>query len=266
MICLLYLGYNLPLHATQQKQEQEYTKQTEKKNKKSTLNGRHMNKGFSIGLLGVYNGSEYKGSGNEMKVVPGFKYMGKHIYFKGIKAGAYIYKSKGITISADLSVKLNSNDPNKQEIFQGMEKRSKSILFGPSFTQRIKRYSFTVSTKYDLNGNAGNISQARINRAFMPSKKIFIIPSIGLIYFSDRYLNYYYGVTRNEITSNRPQYQVKNGCIDYSISLTTIIKIAKKLSNITTISNRYLSDKIYNSSLVDTKYSLKIMAGLMFRF
>ncbi len=97
-----------------------------------------------------------------------------------------------------------------------------------------------------------------------PDKKSSVRMDLGLLYASNEYNEYYYGVSEQFATADRPAYNAKSGLHSYFINLSTSYKQSAHLSYGAFIRLRNLSPSVISDSpLVKEKYDLTAGVGLV---
>ena len=94
------------------------------------------------------------------------------------------------------------------DILRGMEEREASIWVGPSVTWENDIVDISLEALSDAMGNSeGQQALIKLSKNFRIGQRFIIEPSIGATWFSEKYVDYYYGVEAAEARIDRPEYE-----------------------------------------------------------
>lgn len=125
----------------------------------------------------------------------------------------------------------------------GMYQRKESWSFGVG----AKIFGFTLQLNKDINGKShGHKGQLNFGKLFMIKEDLPLRLGVGAEILDQNFMDYYYGVTTNEVTSDRPYYS-PTAAINYSFSAFPVFKLTEKINLTSGYSLKFLDKKIQNS-------------------
>tara|TARA_R110000737_G_scaffold201740_1_gene221021 strand:- start:360 stop:1223 length:864 start_codon:yes stop_codon:yes gene_type:complete len=99
----------------------------------------------------------------------------------------------------------------------------------------------------------------------LPYRNWDIYLSTGYTHYSEKVMDYYYGINENEVSSARPFYQSDAGN-RLQLELFAQYPIADKWSFTGGITHSYYSKSVKESPLVDTQHVTQVMLGVLYVF
>jgi len=206
----------------------------------------------SVGLAYLYSNSIYTKQSDTSTVFPALFYQVNNFYFRGIEIG-YKYNS---SISFILRPNFNTRE------IKGLEDRKMALNGGVKYSQDLSKFKINYTVTHDIS-NTHNGTQASIKLAKTFINFPFITTtSAGVEYDDKKIANYYFGVEENNIY---PTYTTK-GTISGVASIMNIYNINKKYSVFTLLSNKFLSNDIKNSPIVDSSNKSMLLVSLLYKF
>lgn len=175
------------------------------------------NLGFSIGFEAEKSLFKFDDDDSGLAGLPTIEYSTKHFTFSpfGIEVDAYSYEQGdwGLDIAASLDFGLfnDSRDANDSRIFAGMDERKEStdltleIEWATPIGFLSAELTQDVGDAYD-----GNIATVQYGLPLYFSNKTFFGVGAGMDFYSEKYVDYYYGVRANEVNSERAAYKGKS--------------------------------------------------------
>lgn len=149
----------------------------------------------------------------------------------------------------------------------GMDERKSSFEGGLAFSAKYKDTYLENMLLHDLLG----YSKSWLNRTEIGTKysigKVNFYPSVVMVYFSDKFMNYYYGVKANEVnlTLNRPLYNAGGG-FEFGVQSYVGFPIAKNFSALLNFRYDLLPSSAKNSPLVEDNYIYSGLASILYNF
>ncbi|MBP7653630.1 MipA/OmpV family protein [Candidatus Dependentiae bacterium] len=216
---------------------------------------------LSAGIITGVKSSLYKSQKKDLFIFPIIQFSYKNLYLKGTELGIKINK-KPMLIYFDYI--MNGYKSNDIFFLNGMKDRKNSIHLGIQYDCHLKEYNFSVTPKisFDIsNRNKGFIFGLDSTKIIFLNKKSILIPQISINYLNSEFANYYYGVEQGEMSTYRNNYKVP-GVFIPSLSLIYSYNITNKLSCNILSGFEYLTDKISNSPIIDTKCTIKLMFNI----
>ena len=136
-------------------------------------------------------------------------------YVRWSRAGVYFMGEKGDDFSWGLSLtaqpRTNSYRASDSKLLLGMEDKKSSIEAGLALSLKADKAYFEVMALSDILERYDSwIVKSELGYEFKIGN-FALYPSAILIYQSAEFINYYYGVTQDEATPFRAEYQANNG-------------------------------------------------------
>ncbi len=127
-----------------------------------------------------------------------------------------------------------------------------------------------ADVKLELLGDASGKSKGQrvllgLERKWMLSPSLMLIPQVGVEWVDKKYVDYYYGVRASEATAGRAAY-VGNGAVNAEISLASIYRFDKHHSMMLNVGVKSLGKEIKDSPIVDRSIESRVMLGYKYSF
>lgn len=147
-----------------------------------------------------------------------------------------------------------------------MDSRDSSLWIGPAMTWSNPMFDLKFEALVDTMDNSeGQQASVSISKGFKISERLQVEPSIGTTWYSDKYVNYYYGVKSSEVNANRSQYDGKSTTVlDAGVRFNYALD--KQQSLALDVSVKQFGDEIEDSPLVDKKTTAAAYLGYIYRF
>lgn len=223
---------------------------------------------FSIGAGAVYNESPYRGYNDNVHAVPLVSYESESFYFRQTTLGYILSKSESNEFSITASYMPLEFDPgdNDDHAMKTLDKRDATAMAGAAWYHHERWGSVKVSAAADVldnsNGWVGEVSLFRP----MPMGKLTLTPSIGVLYYDEKFNEYYYGISGNESRrSGLSSYSPGDSWTPY-VGLSAKYALTTNLTLLASANYSALPDDIKNSPMVERDDSFTFMSGLTWRF
>lgn len=226
-----------------------------------TLNIFAIERNFGIGdyiQQGLYKGQKTKN-------YPFFILNYGPYYINGSETGFNFEKEK-YTISPILKydtvkeVKASELD----NIYINIDDRKSPFLVGGKIKRKYKILDVSLGLFRDFTSNS-NIIYLEGSKSFRPFKPLFIIPSLELRYYDDKYCDYFYGVSYEEsIRTGLTEENIKGG-ISWQASLKLMMFFSEKAGLYLDGSYEKL-DSSWKSSILEKSYQSKLSLVGIYRF
>ncbi|NMP32432.1 MipA/OmpV family protein [Thalassotalea sp. M1531] len=116
-------------------------------------------------------------------------------------------------ITESLFFKLDEDSQESGNMLDGINERKSSMEVGVEYFSILKKNDIRLKLLHDgLNRHNGTIATFEISRPFF-TKHFMLVPGIAVSYVDDNAADYYYGVSREEVRSFRPEYHAKGSVI-----------------------------------------------------
>lgn len=184
------------------------------------------------------------------------------VYFLGDKQEEFAW---GLSLTAQprtLGYKADDAD-----ILAGMDERKSSLEGGLAFSAKYKDTYVENMLLHDLLG----YHKSWLNRTEVGTKyslgKVNFYPSIVMLYMSDKFVNYYYGVKNNEanLAINRPAYTAHSG-FEFGVQTYVGFPLSKHFSALFNFRYDLLAKGAKNSPLVEDDYIYSGLASVLYNF
>jgi len=183
------------------------------------------------------------------------------IYFLGNKTEDYAW---GISLTAQ--PRPNSYKPSDSDSLTGLNEKYSSLEAGLAFSGKIgNAYMETMFLTDVLDRYDSWIAKTEIGYDFKLGKFNFY-PSLIIIYQSSEFINYYYGVSKQESTTSiYDEYFANDGL---QVGLQTYIEypFTDKLSALINIRTDFLSSEVTDSPIVEDNYIYSGLVSLIYTF
>lgn len=146
--------------------------------------------------------------------------------------------------------------------------------YGPDMDRRKDSWAMGLNLKIpfislrairDIQGRShGSIYTLSLGKMFLIGPSLRIRPNIAMKYYDGKFVDYYYGVKENEVTSDRSFY-APGGSIGYSSRVMINYQIQERLSLINFFSYQILGPKVEKSPTTKTDKVVSVIIGLSYR-
>lgn len=149
----------------------------------------------------------------------------------------------------------------------GMDERKSSFEGGIAFSAKYKDTYIENMLLHDLLG----YSKSWVNKTEFGTKysigKVNFYPSIVMLYMSDKFMNYYYGVKANEVnlSLNRPAYKADSG-FEFGMQTYIAFPLTKRFSTLFNFRYDLLPKSATNSPLVEDNYIYSGLVSILYNF
>jgi outer membrane protein len=206
--------------------------------------------GYLYGLGVSTNKEIYKGYNRRTILLPIIGYRGERLNVYGPFVSYKVADMSDFNILIQIAPRFQGFDDSDSYIFEGMKDREFSMDAGASLNYKNNNWKISFSTMFDvLNRSNGSELVTSISHTFRFGP-VFVEPNITFSYLNDNHVNYYYGVKKDEISSNRPEYLGKSALnTGFGLSISTPILFG----GFTQLSLRrtWFSEAITDSPLVE---------------
>ncbi len=221
--------------------------------------------GYLAGPGMIISNKPYKGMKTETKFFPFVMYQKDNFYFRGPRIGYKFYNKENLSIDAIVNWRFGGYEKEDSPVFTGMDDRDMTAELGAVFSFRNKKNVTRFSFLNDVMGkHKGQILGLSYGKTIM-KKKMILMPSIGLNWLSDDYVDYYYGVKTTEATATRAAYK-PSAAINPYIALNVSYRLKKGWNIFSMIRYEKLDSEISDSPIVDKENKSSFMFGLMKKF
>lgn len=222
---------------------------------------------WSLGIGGFSSPRPYVGAENSQIVAPLIEFTWKKVYVQGIQAGYRFFDDGKFALHARAGIVFNGLDPDDSPELEGMNKRRPSIEGGVVFDWKPGKYRLSSALSTDLLGRSyGQQASTDFSRTWTFNRYQWgFTPSVGLVWQSSNFVDYYYGVTPEEARPDRPPFE-GHSVINFRSSLFGFFFINMRVRLVALIRVQRLDNEISDSPIVDQKRGIFGLVGLAYRF
>ncbi|UTW00953.1 MipA/OmpV family protein [Marinomonas rhizomae] len=221
----------------------------------------------ALGIAAGVSGSEYREVDSDLAAIPIVLVDNSWIYLLGSTLDLKVAETNSIAFTIRGKYGLGDGyDSSDSYIFDGMDSRDSSLWVGPAMTWSNPMFDLKLEALVDaMNNSDGQQASFSISKGFSISERLQVEPSIGTTWYSDKYVNYYYGVKSSEVNANRSQYDGKSTTVlDAGVRFNYAID--KQQSLALDVSVKQFGDEVEDSPLTDKKTTAAAYLGYIYRF
>ncbi len=228
-----------------------------------------------IGVGPYFQTQPYKGVKSFVVPSPVIFFDNGFVYARWSRFGVYFYGKKGKEVSWAFSVtaqpRSNFYKPTDSIYLNGLDEKEPSFEAGIAWSifdkkkDSIKYFEFMAVTdvlgRYDsyiLKGEGGIVLKLTKNFSFTPS---FVF-----VYESQKFTNYYYGISKDEASKTIYDQYSGNGGIRFAVQTYIDYSFSKKWSAFFNIRVDKLTNDAKNSPITDRSYMYSGLASILYKF
>jgi len=192
------------------------------------------------------------------------------IYVRWSRAGIYFLGEKGDEISWGFSLTAQPRPfgykPTDSTALKGMEERKSTVEGGLAFSASYQKDTYIeVMLLTDLLSRHDSwLLRTEIGDTYKAGDFTFY-PSVVLMYESQHFLNYYYGVKQTESTATRKAYTTSSG-LEIGIQTYISYPLTKNVSILTNLRYDHIATTAKHSPIVKDSYIYSGLFSLMYSF
>lgn len=157
-------------------------------------------------------------------------------------------------------------DPSETPILNGMEERKGSFWGGVQAEWESDYAEVSIEWLSDVSGDSkGNMFNLGIEKTWHFGENYTLTPRVLFSWVDKKYVDYYYGVRANEVTSNRFFYQ-GDSTLNTEISLRGGYMFNEKHMVFLDVAVTSLGTEIKDSPLVDSSTESQVTLAYVYRF
>lgn len=220
---------------------------------------------FALGLAVISSPEPYEGADDDVLVVPAISFAYKRFYFRGITTGFRLFESGGFQADLIARARLAGYDEDDSPFLAGMESRGKSVDGGFALTWENQRFGLRLTPVTDLLDRSGG--QEVSLDAFLPLRRgpFRLEPSVGVVWQSASFVDYYAGVRTEEARPGRPAYRGEDA-FNLTAGVFAFAPVTRKLVFQGFVKTERLDGAIKDSPIVDRGYGWVGFASLNYQF
>ena len=239
---------------------------------------------FSLGLMAGYGSKLYHIEEKQPSYIPFIILERENLYIRGFEIG---YKHKlnskltltgfsqlfgGITLqgTAEAIGATQLNNSDMEDGYKGISDRKTQVEFGLriGYNTGFQRVKLTAEARGGQRGGTGKIS---VLRPFVVTNKLFIIPQINLSLLDKNMVDYYFGVTEDEVNDPRntkldKAYNLDKFAYASAVGVSIRYSVTPKFSVFSLAEIQYVGNEIGDSPLVDNRANYFAGLGMRYNF
>ena len=222
---------------------------------------------WSLGLGMISSPRPYVGAINSVTPLPVIELYYKKLYIQGIQAGYHFIDTKNFALDARARLVFAGLDPADSPFLEGMTERESSIEGGLVFDWKPGNYKLSASAYTDLLGRSdGQQVGLDFSRAWTFNRSQWgLTPSIGLVWQSSNFVDYYFGVTPEEARPDRPAFR-GHSVVNFRSSLLAFFFVTMRVQLVGVLQVQRLDNGIFDSPIVDQRRGVSGFFGITYRF
>ncbi|WP_028771472.1 outer membrane protein OmpV [Shewanella waksmanii] len=221
---------------------------------------------FFAGAGGATGSEFYKGQDHKTGVYFNGGYHGEDFNadLAGINYRFFGDNNSGINFSAFV-VANPGFDASDADILKGMKDRKISGDLGLNADIHLGRGTLSTKFQHDVTGVYDGY-QADITY-YHPMKLGFadFVPFAGVHYYSEKYINYYAGVSKSDATQDRAEYK-GDAAFSYHAGYALVIPITDNLDITQSSAHSHLSEELADSPLISSNNQWVTTLGVTYSF
>ena len=222
---------------------------------------------WSLGLGWVSSPRPYVGVKNSVLVIPLVQLEYKKLYVQGIRAGFHLFEKGDVVFDARARIVFAGLDPDDSPELDGIIERKSSIEGGFALDWSLGKYMLSATAFTDLLGRSdGQQVGLDFSRAWTFGRKRWgLTPSIGAVWQSSDFVDYYVGVTPEEARPGRPPFKGESA-VNFRASVFAYFFLTLRVNFVALLRVQRLDDEISSSPIVDKPRGYFGLLGVNYRF
>jgi len=222
---------------------------------------------WSLGLGWVSSPRPYVGVKNSVLVIPLVQLEYKKLYVQGIRAGFHLFEKGDVVFDARARIVFAGLDPDDSPELDGITERKSSIEGGLALDWSPGKYLLSATAFTDLLGRSGGQQVGLdFSRAWTFGRKRWgLTPSIGVIWQSSDFVDYYVGVSPEEARPGRPPFQGESA-VNLRASAFAYFALTMRVVFVGMVQVQRLDGEISSSPIVDKPRGYFGLFGVNYRF
>ena len=222
---------------------------------------------FGIGISSSVAERPFVGVNNQITSLPYIVLSYKDVYIEGLNIGYKLWKKKKLSVEVLATPRfyeVKSSFASDGEL-DGIDRTNPTYLLGLSTQYRSDFATFTWQLLGDIAESEGFESVVSGSKAFKINDTITLAPALGVTYQNANFVDHFYGVQKNEVKVNRPEYE-GNDSINYHLSITTLWKANKNVQLLAQVKYEELGSGTTNSPIIDKDNIVTAVIAAMYLF
>ncbi|BBB25904.1 MipA/OmpV family protein [Amphritea japonica] len=223
---------------------------------------------FTIGAGGSVFKSPYKDFKDDSAPLLFVEYQGEDLSvgLDGISYRVMGNDNSPLSLYATLASVGEGFDSGDSTFFSGMSDRDTSVDLGVTAAYQIGEGAVSGSLLHDVSDtHNGFVADVSYSHGFEIAGKAYLTPAAGIVYMSEDYADYYFGVRDSEATANRAAYKADAAFNPY-VGVEMIVPMGESWQLVSNANYIWLGDEVEQSSIVDRDNAWSATLGLAYTF
>ncbi|MDR2870151.1 MAG: MipA/OmpV family protein [Deferribacteraceae bacterium] len=223
---------------------------------------------LSLGAGAYVEKSPYNGVGWETIPMPVIQFDSQYVFFEIQAGGIYLHKGENSVFVLFAEYMPLSYDAERSDhaAMDYITDRDATIMAGARYSAWGRFGLVKFEYLYDVFGESDG-SRARLAYGlYFPVAGLDILPEIGVLWHSECYNDYYFGISGAEAAaSGYVAFEGEDSFTPYA-TLALQYKFTEHFKMLTSITYSDLPDEVVDSPLTGVDYGFSVMAGLAYIF
>lgn len=224
---------------------------------------------LSMGLNASFNQWAYD-QDSDVTVLPQAFYDNNRVYIEGSEAGLYAYKDLANEWRISLGYDGRSFKPSdaNDDLLRKLDERKWSALAGTSYMRITPYGGFKAQIETDVLGRSKGtrVKLSHFSRFRLLDERLTVYPEIGVLWGSEDYNQYYYGVSKKEAArTGLPTYDADSSARPFA-NISASYRINPRWSVFISESLERMSDAQKDSPMVDDNWDSRTKIGFNYQF
>ena len=221
---------------------------------------------WSLGLGVASTPRPYVGAENAVLPIPLVDITYKKLYVQGIQAGYWFVNNKKLDFGVRAEIVFKALDPDDSDFLVGMNERKPSIQGGLVLAWKPGKFRLSTAVNTDLlDRSNGQQASVRFSRMWQfHGRAVGVMPSIGVVWQSSNFINYYYGVSPEEALPGRPAFD-GHSAVNYRGSVLGYLFVSHRIRFLAYLEVQRLDNEIYDSPIVEDRRAVLGLFGMTVR-
>lgn len=223
---------------------------------------------FTIGIGALYKDKPYRGFDDDEKTdpVPVILYEGERFFVRGATLGWKFSDADPMEFAVIGEYIADGYEASDSNFLTGMEERDPTFGVGAHVLWKPDNIGIKLAAVTDASDNSeGSVVRGELFYSHQSGPWHFQ-PRAALVWQSDDYVDYYYGVEASEAVAGRPSY---SGDSELSYRVGALLTYQQPTSPWMFLLGArfdFLGDEIDNSPITEEDSQLNVLAGIAYTF
>ncbi|MDL2267880.1 MipA/OmpV family protein [Desulfovibrio sp. OttesenSCG-928-G15] len=224
--------------------------------------------GLALGLGVGFANSPYKDYGFQWTPLPIISYEGKYAYIRGMTAGLKLLNTNFFELSAFIGYDPTSFDASSSSnwAMKRLKDRQASGVVGMEARVLTPIGMLAANASGDVLGHSNGFSGKASYTYSAEFGDLEIDPSVGILWSTSKYNDYYYGVSDKESRRSRLKSYDAGAGIAPFVNLTAIYSFNDKWSMFLSGQVEFLESSIKDSPMVNKSEVFNVQTGISYSF